>query len=127
VRASRHLTQAELAEITGIPQPSLSLYERDRRLPSIDIVNKILVGCGYLLEAVAGGERIACPLPRAGWYPDDAWRPDEDEPTVPPEPAAFGPDADPEARAKHLERVLALGDSMRAARAARRRWPPPAP
>ncbi len=116
VRASRRLTQAELAEITGIPQPNLSLYERDQRLPSVDIVNKILVGCGYLLEAVAGGERIICSLPRAGWYPDDAWWPDdEDEPVVPSGAPVFGPDTDPEVRAQHIERVLALGDSMRAA------------
>ena len=48
VRESRGLTQLELGEITGIAQSNLSAYENDRQVPSIDIVNTIVVGCSGL-------------------------------------------------------------------------------
>jgi transcriptional regulator with XRE-family HTH domain len=71
VRASRGLSQAELAEVAGVPQPNLSAIENDRRLPSVDTLNRILVACGYELAAVAGARTVFCPLPRVGWYPDE--------------------------------------------------------
>ena len=71
VRTSRAMTQVQLAETVGISQPNLSAYENDRRLPSIDVVNHILVACGYELVADGGSRRIACPLPKAGWFPDE--------------------------------------------------------
>ncbi len=67
VRESRGLTQLELGEITGITQSNLSAYENDRQIPSIDIVNTIVVGCGYSLKAVAGDAFIDVPLARGGW------------------------------------------------------------
>jgi transcriptional regulator with XRE-family HTH domain len=117
VRESRQLSQSELAAITGIPQPSLSAYENDRRAPTIDTLNRIVVGCGYVVEAVAGRERIACPLPRAGWFPDDAWRPDTGDARAVAEPPTIGLDADPIERAEHVEQVLNLGDALREAKA----------
>jgi len=116
VRESRGLSQSDVAEITGIPQPSLSAYERDRRLPTADTLNRILAGCGYVLEAVAGPRRIICTVPRVGWFPDDAWRPEIGEETVPTEPPTFAPDTDPMVRAAHIEAVLALGDALREAK-----------
>jgi len=116
VRESRGLSQSEVAEITGIPQPSLSAYERDRRLPTADTLNRIVAGCGYVLEAVAGDERVVCTVPRVGWFPDDAWRPELGEPTV-TEPSTIDADADPTVRAAHVEAVLALGDALREAKA----------
>lgn len=70
VRRSRQLTQVQLAEITGISQPNLSAYENDRRMPSLDVANRILAACGYELVAAAGPRQIAAPLPTNDWFPD---------------------------------------------------------
>ena len=40
-RMERHLTQKELAELSGIPQPRLSRYENNRETPSLEIALKI--------------------------------------------------------------------------------------
>ncbi len=66
VRISRNLTQAQLAEVVGISQPNLSAYENDRRSPSLEAANRIIVACGYKLVAEAGSRQVACPLPRVG-------------------------------------------------------------
>ena len=71
VRASRGLSQNQVADIAGLSQPSLSAYEHDRRVPTADTLNRILVACGYQLTATAGSTTIACPLPRVGWFPDE--------------------------------------------------------
>jgi transcriptional regulator with XRE-family HTH domain len=71
IRESRHLSQAELAAIVGISQPNLSAYERDRRVPTLETLNRLVVACGYVLVAQAGASSVACPLPRVGWFPDD--------------------------------------------------------
>jgi len=113
VRISRDLTQMELARIVGIEQPNLSAYENDRQVPSADVLNRILVGCGYLLEATAGERRLVCPLPGS-------------RRTISPNPR-FGLDAslqisvsrpnpprpDDELSALKLEQVLALADAVR--------------
>jgi len=89
VRTSRGLTQGQLAEIVGISQPNLSAYENDRRLPSLDAANRILVACGYQLVADGGATTVRAPLPKVGWFPledlpprlpDD---PPDEESTVP--------------------------------------------
>lgn len=86
VRRSRGMTQGQLAEVSGISQPNLSAYERDRRIPSAATLNRLLVSCGYQLAAVAGTETITCPLPRIGWFPDDDMPPGlaDDPPDEPP-------------------------------------------
>ncbi len=110
VRTSRGLSQSELAEVAGVPQPNLSAIENDRRMPSADTLNKILVACGYQLMAVAGERHIPCPLPRAGWFPDEGdpgpieGDPVDELPTV-------GPDTPPAERWRVIEAVLeAAGD-----------------
>jgi transcriptional regulator with XRE-family HTH domain len=116
-RLSRGLTQVELARIVGIEQPNLSAYENDRQMPSADALNRILVGCGYLLEATAGARRIICPRPSAAWYADDHLR---SEPGAPPDPVqsvSIEPHRSDELSAAKLEQVLALADSIRWAKA----------
>lgn len=88
VRTSRNLTQAQLAEVVGISQPNLSAYENDRRSPSLEVANRIVVACGYELVADAGPRQVACPLPKVGWFPDEDLPPrlpddpDDEPPTV---------------------------------------------
>ena len=41
LRRSRGMTQAELAETTGISQPNLSAYESGRRTPSVETLNEM--------------------------------------------------------------------------------------
>ena len=71
VRTSRGMSQAVLADVAGISQPNLSAYERDRRIPTADTLNRILVACGYEMAAVAGERIVFCPLPVTGWFPDE--------------------------------------------------------
>lgn len=47
----RGLSQSALAELAGIPQPNLSAYERDRRCPSAETLNRLVMACGYQLAA----------------------------------------------------------------------------
>lgn len=89
IRASRGLSQAQLAQIVGISQPNLSAYERDRRQPTIDTLNRLVVACGYLLVAQAGPKAVRFPLPRAGWFPDD-----NDPPRLAGDPADEAPSVD---------------------------------
>jgi transcriptional regulator with XRE-family HTH domain len=71
IRTSRGVSQARLAEIAGVSQPNLSAIENDRRLPTADTLNRIVVACGYELAAVAGDKVVYCDLPHAGWFEDD--------------------------------------------------------
>jgi transcriptional regulator with XRE-family HTH domain len=86
IRESRGLSQAQLAEVSGIGQPNLSAYERDRRVPTAATLNTIVVACGYQLTAVAGPRTVRCPLPRMGWFPDE-----DDPPPLPGDPAEEAP------------------------------------
>jgi transcriptional regulator with XRE-family HTH domain len=108
VRESRRLSQTQLGQIVGIEQANISAYENDRRLPSIDVVNRILAGCGYVL---AGGD-ITCPLPKMGWFPDEDLPPAE--PDDPPESADPLPyDTPIDERIKMIRMVLNLGAGAR--------------
>lgn len=69
VRTSRNLTQAQLADVVGISQPNLSAYENDRRSPTLDVLNRIVVACGFQLVADGGSQQVRVPLPKAGWFP----------------------------------------------------------
>lgn len=89
LRESRSLSQSELAEVVGISQPNLSAYERDRRVPTADTLNRLVVACGYQLVARAGARSVACPLPRAGWFPDE-----DDPPRLPDDRADEAPTVD---------------------------------
>jgi transcriptional regulator with XRE-family HTH domain len=110
IRTSRGLSQRTLAEIAGISQPNLSAYENDRRTPTLDVFNRLLVACGYLLVADGGTDkRITFPLPKAGWFPDEDLPPRlPDDP--PDEPSTIAWDAGPEERARAVSAALALAD-----------------
>jgi transcriptional regulator with XRE-family HTH domain len=69
LRTSRSMTQAQLCEITGLSQPNLSAYENDRRSPTLDVLNRVMVACGYQLVADGGTKQVRAPLPNAGWFP----------------------------------------------------------
>jgi transcriptional regulator with XRE-family HTH domain len=71
VRRSRGLSQRQLAAISGVRQPNISAIEADRRMPSADTLNRLLVSCGYELAAVAGERMVFAPLPERGWFPDE--------------------------------------------------------
>ena len=119
-RTSRGLTQVELAKTVGIEQPNLSAYENDRQMPSADVLNRILVGCGYFLEATAGDRHLICPLPGSRnvttfdprLVPDTSLQFDKStaKPQLP----------DDELSAFKLEQVLALADAVRVSKAAAR-------
>jgi transcriptional regulator with XRE-family HTH domain len=112
IRRSRRLSQAALAEVVGISQPNLSAYERDRRVPTADTLNRLVVACGYRLEARAGSRRIACPLPRVGWFPDE-----DDPPRLVDDPPDESPTVDVgtpmDERVEVINAVLSLGSATR--------------
>ncbi|MHB8295842.1 MAG: helix-turn-helix domain-containing protein [Acidimicrobiales bacterium] len=66
-RGAAHVSQRELARLSGIPQPSISEIERGRRDPTVQTVNRILRPLGAQLTwvptgrltAAAAAERIA--------------------------------------------------------------------
>lgn len=49
-RRERHLTQVELADMVGISRKYLSLIERNKAMPSIDIVVKLASGLSVTME-----------------------------------------------------------------------------
>lgn len=71
VREARGLTQRDLALVSGVGKSNISAIENDRRTPSADTLNRLLVACGFELTATAGDRTIFCPLPRGGAFPDD--------------------------------------------------------
>jgi transcriptional regulator with XRE-family HTH domain len=72
VRESRGMSQGQLAEVSGIGQPNISAYENDRRTPSLDVFNRLLVSCGYQVAADGGSTVLHLPFPPgAGGYPFD--------------------------------------------------------
>jgi len=112
VREARGLTQAELAQVSGVPQPNISAIERDRRLPSLDTLNRLVVACGFELAAVAGDRAVHCPLPKAGWFPDeDLPERLEDDPAD--EPPIAGAQTSLEDRLRMVDAVLELADVVR--------------
>lgn len=111
VRQARGMSQRELAEVSGVRQSNVSAIENDRRMPSADTLNRLLVSCGFELAAVAGERTIYCPLPRAGWFPDEDLPPRTvDDPAD--EPPTLPPDIDIEARAKIITAVLEAVDAF---------------
>jgi len=126
VRRSRGLSQHELAVLVGTSQPTLSAYEHDRKVPSADTLNRIVVACGYLLTASAGPAEVVCGLPRAGWLPQDDW-PEGDENSRQVDERAHAERGaagrrhralPPEERAAVNERLLQAADAFRSPAAA---------
>lgn len=118
VRASRGLSQAQLAEVAGISQPNLSAYENDRRMPTLDTFNRLLVACGYQVAADGGSTALHMPFPvGAGGYPFDDLPPRlPDDP--PDEPPSVPLDATPGQRAQILLSVLEVASAIDAGKAA---------
>lgn len=112
LRESRGLSQGDLATVVGISQPNLSAYERDRRVPSADTLNRLVVACGYQLVARAGDRSVACELPRAGWFPDEG-----NPPRLPDDPIDEAPTVDVnttiQERAAVINAVLELASATR--------------
>lgn len=104
------MTQRDLAEVSGVRQSNISAIENDRRRPSADTLNRLLVACGFELAAKAGDRVIYAPLPKAGWFPDEDLPPrtPDDPPDEPP--TAFASD---EERARALVALLELADATR--------------
>lgn len=118
LRRSRRVSQSELAAVVGTDQAVVSAYENDRRVPSAEMLNRLVVGCGYRLVATDDrGRHIPAPLPHVGWFPDeDLPQPDPADP--PAEPPTVGASATPREREAVLRAVL---DTAVAVMEARRR------
>lgn len=105
VRESRGLSQSDLAAISGVSQPNISAIENNRRLPSADTLNRLLVASGYEMAAVAGDRAIYAPLPSVGWFPDEDLPPSlPDDP--PDEERTVGPDTPMPDRVRIITAVL---------------------
>jgi len=71
------MTQAELADMVGTDQAVISAYEHGRRSPSAEMLNRIVVACGYRLAALdTTGRVFPAPIPKAGWFSDEHLYPD---------------------------------------------------
>lgn len=105
VRDARGLTQHDLARVSGIAQANISAIENDRRTPSADTLNRLIVACGFELAATAGDRTIYCPLP------DDLWSRLADDP--PDERPTVAPSASAAERAEVLSAVLDAVDATR--------------
>lgn len=103
LRTSRGMTQAQLAETTGISQPNLSAYENGRREPTLDVLNRIVVACGYQLVADGGpNHQIRVPLPKVGWFPLEDLPPRlPDDPPDEPSTVPWGTSLDQRMRVIH--------------------------
>ncbi len=97
-----------LADIAGITQTNLSAYENDRRLPTAETLNRIVVAAGYRLVAEAGLARVPCPLPTCFEPPLPPVHPGDPPATSP----RYGPATPPNMRAAAVEAVLGLADAI---------------
>ncbi|MHB1445304.1 MAG: helix-turn-helix domain-containing protein [Acidimicrobiales bacterium] len=53
-------------------QSVISAYEHGRRSPSAEMLNRIVVACGYRLAALdAAGGTFTAPIPKVGWFSDE--------------------------------------------------------
>lgn len=52
-RKQRHLTQPQLAELTGVQQAEISRIENGRGNPTVDTLNKLAAPMGWKLTLVA--------------------------------------------------------------------------
>jgi len=78
---SRGLTQVGLAGMVGTDQGVISAYEHGRRSPSAEMLNRIVVACGYRLAALdTVGRVFPAPIPKAGWFSDEHLYPDHWDP-----------------------------------------------
>lgn len=110
MRSSRGLSQEELARTARVAQSNLSAYERDRRAPSLETLNRLAVACGYQLAATDGARVLYFPLPEVrDWYPPAPARAPGDPPDEAP---VLARDATPEERGRALLELLDLADAL---------------
>lgn len=110
VRRAAGLSQAQVAALSGIAQPNLSAFERGRRTPSADNLQRLVEACGLELVAQAGDTTVRASSPVLAPADDElldallAERP----PGADGAPMALSADE----RARRLEAVLDLADGL---------------
>jgi transcriptional regulator with XRE-family HTH domain len=75
-RRAAGLTQAELAARAGTTQSTVSMYERRRKVPLLDVAERLMQAAGADLGMVTTvlWEVDFLPGLKAFWYPDRLWR-----------------------------------------------------
>lgn len=75
-RVAAGLTQAQLAARAGTTQSAVSMYERRRKVPMLDVVERLVQAAGADLGMVTTvvWEVDFLPGLKAFWYPDRLWR-----------------------------------------------------
>lgn len=53
-RKMMKMTQVEFAKLLDVPQPSISAYEKDKYLPSFEVIEKIMKECNVSFEWLNG-------------------------------------------------------------------------
>ncbi len=92
MRESRGMTQAELAEVSGLKQPNISALEQGRRMPTIETLHRLATSCGYELAAISGDVSLRLPLAEGDWFDELPPRLPDDPPDEPPTVDATTPD-----------------------------------
>jgi transcriptional regulator with XRE-family HTH domain len=108
VRRAAGLSQAQVAALSGIPQPNLSAFERGRRMPSAANLLRIVDACGLRLVATAGSTRVLAPSPSTDQVDERLLDELFAEPDASPPPEVLSEDE----RALRSEAVLALADGL---------------
>ena len=57
-RKMMKMTQVEFAKLLDVPQPSISAYEKDKYLPSFEVIGKIMKECNVSFEWLNGYNSI---------------------------------------------------------------------
>lgn len=113
LRKLRGLSQARLAEILGVEQPTVQRWETGKREPSLDFIDKIAQALGASLSELVASDSLTALGPRlfvkgkvaagswheASTWPEDEWREFTGRPGV---------NADPQ----HRFGLVVEGDSM---------------
>lgn len=75
-RRAEGLTQAELARRAGTTQSAVSMYERRRKVPLLDVAERLMWAAGADLGMVTAVTWEVDFLPglKEFWYPDRLWR-----------------------------------------------------
>jgi transcriptional regulator with XRE-family HTH domain len=75
-RRGAGLTQAELARRAGTTQSAVSMYERRRKVPMLDVAERLMLAAGADLGMVTTvvWEVDFLPGLKAFWYPNRLWR-----------------------------------------------------
>lgn len=106
-RTERSLSQAEVAEISGVKQSNISAIENGRRKPSAETLQRLLAACGFELLAEAGDRVLTFPPPHD--TPADDSAPDGDPSPEPPTVDRDTPVAD---RARVLTAALEASEAI---------------